>query len=79
MPTRQLQRQSQGDRPNDFFSELERRKGFLTVEELSDYLKVSTKTLYRMTRKGILPHLRIGTQIRLEPVTTAQWLRERAA
>lgn len=67
------------EQPTDLFTELERRKTFLTVEELADILNVSTKSVYRMTKKGILPHMKIGTQIRLEAATTARWLRGRAA
>jgi excisionase family DNA binding protein len=64
---------------SDFYTQLEHRRGFLTVEEFASELKVSPKSIYRLVQKGILPSVRVGKQIRLEAVTTAQWLRERTS
>jgi excisionase family DNA binding protein len=61
----------------DRYTQLEQRKGFITVEEFAGELQVSQRSIYRLVKKGILPAVRVGGQIRLEPVTTAQWLRQR--
>jgi len=49
----------------------------LTVEELAGIVAVSEKTLYRHIRAGKLKAIKIGGQLRLNPKTTADWLRQR--
>lgn len=53
------------------------RKSAFTVEELADILNCSKKSLYKMLASGTLPHLRVGSLIRLDPQTTGDWLRGR--
>lgn len=36
----------------------------LTVSEAADYLAVSQVTVYRLTKRGELPHARIGRALR---------------
>jgi excisionase family DNA binding protein len=49
----------------------------LTVDQLADLTAIHAKTLYRYIRLRKLPALRIGGNIRLNPSTTAEWLRSR--
>jgi excisionase family DNA binding protein len=49
----------------------------LTVEELADVIALSPKTLYRMIKAKKLPAIHMGGQIRLNPQSTADWLRSR--
>ena len=49
----------------------------LKVEELAELTQISAKTLYRQIRAGKLPAYRIGSQVRLDPEKTAEWLRSR--
>jgi excisionase family DNA binding protein len=51
----------------------------LKVEELAELTAISSKTLYRMIAARKLPTFRIGGCVRLEPTTTAKWLRSRLA
>ena len=51
----------------------------LKVEELAELTAISSKTLYRMIAARKLPAFRIGGCVRLEPTTTANWLRSRLA
>ena len=51
----------------------------LKVEELAELTAISSKTLYRMIEARKLPAFRIGGCVRLEPTTTANWLRSRLA
>lgn len=37
----------------------------LTVKEAAAFLKLSPETIYRATKAGTLPHVRIGRSIRL--------------
>lgn len=57
--------------------QIESRKRALTVEELAELLGVSVWSVYRMIKKKGLPamHLLSGI-IRLDPFSTAAWLRD---
>jgi excisionase family DNA binding protein len=48
-----------------------------TLAELAKLLHCSRTTLYDMVERGRIPHLRVGSMLRFDPVATAQWLRER--
>jgi PTS system nitrogen regulatory IIA component len=49
----------------------------LNIKQLSEYLMVSEKTIYRMVDKGLLPALRIGSQWRFRKRDIDGWLDER--
>jgi excisionase family DNA binding protein len=51
----------------------------LTAEELAALLNVSEKTVYRWSKSGSLPSVRLGTLVRFEPAAVSVWLRERGA
>jgi excisionase family DNA binding protein len=40
------------------------RPDILTVAELAEWLRVTEKTVYRMTQRGELPHVRVGRAVR---------------
>jgi excisionase family DNA binding protein len=50
----------------------------LTVEQLAGILQCSKKALYKMVQRGTLPSFRVGSMVRFDPETTAQWLRSRS-
>jgi excisionase family DNA binding protein len=49
----------------------------LTVNELSDYLKVHPSTIYRLLKTGQLPAFRIGSDWRFNVEEIERWLVER--
>ena len=49
----------------------------LKVEELAALTSISAKTLYRHIKNHKLPAFRIGGSVRLNPASTAAWLRSR--
>jgi nitrogen PTS system EIIA component len=51
-------------------------KDVLTIKQLSEYLMVSEKTIYRMLEKGRLPAIRIGAQWRFRQRDIDTWLDE---
>lgn len=55
------------------------RRELLTAEELAALLNVSEKTIYRWSKSGSLPSVRLGALVRFEPATVSLWLRERGA
>jgi len=56
---------------------IESQSSLLTVEELGEYISISPKTLYRYIKNRKLPAIHIHGNIRLNPHTTAEWLRSR--
>lgn len=49
----------------------------LTVSQLSDLLSVGRRTLYDAIDSGRLPAYRFGSNVRLDPQTTADWLQDK--
>jgi excisionase family DNA binding protein len=49
----------------------------LTVAKLAQILQVSTRQIYELVQDGRLPAIKVGTLIRLDPGTTATWIRSR--
>ena len=48
----------------------------LTVNELSDYLKLHPTTIYRLLKAGQLPGFRIGSDWRFNVKEIERWLAE---
>jgi excisionase family DNA binding protein len=61
----------------DIIDTVENWGRLLLVEELAGLTSISPKTLYRYIKLRKLPAIRIGGCIRLNPKTTADWLRSR--
>jgi excisionase family DNA binding protein len=62
----------------DLATQIERRRNALDVRELAG-LKMSRQKIYNLIQKGEIPSYRIAGSIRLDPATTAIWLRSQAA
>lgn len=46
----------------------------LTIEDLSDYLKISKSTLYKLVREGGIPCQKIGRHWRFRKEAIDRWL-----
>lgn len=46
----------------------------LTVAEAAQRLRVSEKSVRRLLASGLLPGLRVGRQIRIDPAELESWL-----
>ena len=55
---------------------IERMEGAMTAEQLAKILNVSEITIYKQAKAGRIPSFRIGTCVRFDPKTTADWLRK---
>jgi excisionase family DNA binding protein len=55
------------------------RRSALSLKEFAEMTGISYNTAFDMATDGRLPVMRIGSSIRLDPKTTAQWLRERTS
>jgi excisionase family DNA binding protein len=49
----------------------------LTLEEVADYLRLSTKTISRMARSGQLPAFKAGNHWRVRRAELEGWIRRR--
>lgn len=56
---------------------MEPQDRWLTIEELSGYLKLSRSKLYQMAQKGELPGSKIGTQWRFDRDRIDAWMNEK--
>jgi excisionase family DNA binding protein len=50
------------------------RPELLTAEEAAKVLRIKTSTLREHTRRGLVPHLRIGRAVRYDAVDLVAWL-----
>ena len=57
---------------------MEPQDRWLTIEELSGYLKLSRSKLYQMAQKGELPGSKIGTQWRFDRNRIDEWMDTRS-
>jgi len=53
-------------------------KSLLTVKELSELLKISPCTIYRMVCEEYIPHIKIGHSVRFEERAIETWLAKRS-
>ena len=56
---------------------VESRKTAWTIAEFCALLEISDQVIYRQIKANRLPCLKVGGSIRLDPKTTAEWLRQR--
>lgn len=47
----------------------------LTADELAGLLSVSRITIFKQAKAGRIPSFRIGTCVRFDPKSVAEWLR----
>ena len=50
----------------------------LTTDEVQAYLRITSRTMYRMIRSGELPAIRVGRQWRFRRSDMDRWLAQRA-
>ena len=53
--------------------------GLMTLEEVANYLRVTTKTIYRLLDKRAIPARKVGRQWRFDKASIDIWLRQRSA
>lgn len=53
------------------------KRSAFSLKEFAKLVGIDYNTAYDMTRDGRLPVMRVGSALRLDPKTTADWLRRR--
>jgi excisionase family DNA binding protein len=61
--------------PLSLADRIERIDRALTADELAEILTVSRITIFKQAKAGRIPSFRIGTCVRFDPRSVAQWLR----
>lgn len=51
----------------------------MTIDELSDYLKVAKSTLYKLAQEGKLPGQKVGRHWRFHKAVIDRWLGDKKA
>ena len=64
--------------PTDIFEQLSACRKLLTAREVQDLISISEKTLYKYASLNLIPHYKIGANIRFRPRELADWLHARA-
>jgi excisionase family DNA binding protein len=64
--------------PTDVFEHLSACRKLLTTREVHYLLGISEKTLYKYVSLNLIPHYKIGANVRFRPRELAEWLRGRA-
>lgn len=55
----------------------DRRSSVLTIDELSEYLKISKSTLYKLAQEGCVPGQKVGKHWRFHKDAIDGWLCQR--
>lgn len=64
-------------KPEKAVTDMEPQDKWLTIKELSGYLKMSRSKLYQMAQKGELPGSKVGTQWRFDRDRIDAWMNEK--
>ncbi len=51
----------------------------LTVQEAAETLRVTPQWVYKMARRGVLPTVRLGRQLRIDAAVLEGWLAEHSS
>ncbi len=57
----------------------ERLGGVMTIDELSDYLRISRSTLYKLAQEGRVPCKKVGRHWRFRKRAIDRWLEQGGA
>jgi len=61
--------------PSSLADRIEQIGRALTANELAEMLTVSRITIFKQAKAGRIPSFRVGTCVRFDPRSVAQWLR----
>jgi excisionase family DNA binding protein len=55
------------------------RRTAMTLKEFASMMGINYATAWDMANDGRLPVMRVGSSLRLDPKTTAEWLHQRTS
>lgn len=62
--------------PITLVEQIERMNHALTADDVAKLLSVSRITIFKQAKAGRIPSFRIGTCVRFDPKSVAEWLRK---
>lgn len=51
-----------------------RSAGLWGIEEVSSYLAIPESSIYKMTARGVIPHVKLGGRVRFRQADIDRWL-----
>ena len=57
---------------------MSKKQDILTIDELSEYLKIPKSTVYKLCQEGKIPGQKVGRHWRFRRETIDQWLDEKS-
>jgi excisionase family DNA binding protein len=61
-----------------FFATFARLPEILTAKDLAKALQISVKTIYAYVQRGLIPYIRIESNVRFSKHQVQRWLEERS-
>jgi excisionase family DNA binding protein len=61
----------------DLVKRLEAGKSALKARDLAEMFGVTQQHIYKLAALGVIPSFRVGSAVRFDPGTVAEWLRRR--
>jgi excisionase family DNA binding protein len=55
-------------------ADLQHSRRLITMDEVADWLSVSKQRAYELARQEVIPVVRLGRQIRVNPERLEQWI-----
>ena len=55
-------------------ADLQHSRMLITMDEVADWLSVSKQRAYELARQEVIPVVRLGRQIRVNPERLEQWI-----
>lgn len=53
---------------------INKNQGLMTVEEVSEYLRICRASVYRLVKRNKIPVSRVGKRLRFRKETLEEWL-----
>jgi excisionase family DNA binding protein len=68
-----------GELPNsmELVRKLESGSSALRARDLAQLFGVTQQHIYKLAAQGVIPSFRVGTAVRFDPATVAEWLRRK--
>ena len=51
-----------------------RSAGLWGIQEVASYLGIPTSSIYKMTARGVIPHVKLGGRVRFRQADIVRWL-----
>ena len=67
------------DDDRDLVARLKERRALMSVKDVAAEMGVHKQTIYDLLYSGSMPHVRVGSALRIDPVLLARWVASHSA